>query len=397
MPKKYLKCDGLDLLSRFDISYISTVINSRCNRVLCSCGKVIDADDSDKECECKKNGKYPDTAKNTYTSMTEGSNSVKRNLSPILHEPRAAGEEAFYYEELVAYVDQRCGTISLSVKKNDIMTLSPTAYRLFSGYKFDSISVASVEAAINDSGIKCPDFDSLLRAGKLLDFTHMDKLQRLSNCIESGFEILKDWEFISTHTQCARDLAYPSYYGGRRSSSYTKPEDLCERYEIPVCLVEYLKDPYFKNFIGGYSDIRALDNYPDLVKQMFGYYIAHGKMNKSSVHAFLTQFKQGAFETPKHVECFINFVKKNLYMGDNVFLRCKKVFNYIKDNNLSMDEDHCNWKYFCVCGGMSHFATSCLNGSKAIADDFAFVRETQGIMSAVKRLLAEVKTIAEEG
>ena len=393
MPKKYLTAQDSHLLAQFGISYLETTISSRCDRIFCSCGNVFDNSNGDAVCDCAKNGKYPEGLKKAYQSMSPGRNIIKKDTSKILHEPFNDGRELFYYEELVAFVNSDDGTVSFNVSKVPVLFLSSTEYEIRAGYSYDALAVTLIEQAIKNSGIKNPEFDNVLNIAKMVDCSDRNSLAKLVSTIKDGAKLIADADFVAEHTECVKD--YISRY--HRNIQLEKVEDLCTRYEIPKCLVEFLKDPYFSTFVSGYADTRGLDIFPSAIKEMFKYYVSCKKMDKSSIARFLKYFTPEDFETLNNIDCLINFVRKNLYMGDNVFKNCKDAFEYLKDNGIPVSTDHLNWKYYCGSNGPNWAVPNFPKESpKATIEEFTFVRETQGIVAAAKRLLTEFKAQKEE-
>ena len=53
MAKKYMTANGMELLKRFGISGVDALINSRCSRLYCACGKILE---DESKCSCGGTG-----------------------------------------------------------------------------------------------------------------------------------------------------------------------------------------------------------------------------------------------------------------------------------------------------------------------------------------------------
>ena len=106
---------------------------------------------------------------------------------------------------------------------------------------------------------------------------------------------------------------------------------LCKYFKVPYCFKDYMVDAYFPkafNSSWSFTDITALDVYPEEIKGCFGYYIETGKFARRNISAFMNTFDDEFFDSLDKIKCFIKYLRKNFYMGDDAFKKAKQAFEY---------------------------------------------------------------------
>jgi hypothetical protein len=389
MPKKYLKAENIELLDDFGLKCIYMIINYRCHRIICG-GNVLDVDNSPKKgfCSCEK------CERASQWSFDTGENSVKKKTDVILHITDEKGNIIFYYDELCAFVDS--GIVQFYVKQNPILTLFPDGNFDMSRYKLNLIKIDVLKSAISASGISIPLLQIALEDASLLNYYSADKLETIISSMKNGYEVLYDVDFVKKHSFILSEMLDRTYrFSG---SEYKSAEDIAEKYGIPKCLSKYIDNLHYKKFIDGhnYDDILKLDEYSNTVKNMFSMYVACSKISKADIWNFIRYFDPRELVSDDVAKAFVNFVKKNIYMGDALFSVGHRVYEYLKTHSIPITDDTFNWKYFCVSTGINYSPYSGDSRTRAMIEDFSYIRETQGIIAAMKRLSQNLAVISED-
>ena len=371
--KKYMKAEGVELLKEFNISHFVTTVNNRCERIICSeCLKVSEDTVCDDGCT------YEEGKIKVSKYISTGSNDVFRDTKNI-HVEEISYVMSVFYWELDCIVNQDDGTLKFVKRPIVLLKIKDGKSEVAYGGQFNGVSLKSIKEAIEKAGIECEDLIENIEKANELGYDDYNNFSKYCNLVSNGHTLFADMEFIKTHKKLIKHVInrhYTSYH-------INSDKGISDVFEVPMCLVSHMCDDYF-DFLVGYHDIRALDNHPTEIKGCIAYYVSVGKFKKSTIKQYLNVFEPDDFDTKTKILCFINFVKKNLWMGDSVFDYAKKAFQNAADNGIEINEDTINSKFMF---GMKNMNLLYEKFGHSISDAFVHIKDTQGIVPAMKNLL----------
>lgn len=365
--------ENQELIKEFNIGAINAIINNRCDRTYCRCGAIIE----DGKCSCT----YEEGLEIVRLSMGEGQNIIYRDKDNLYARNEPGNPTEVYYKQLVAYIDMKTGIITFSIQDVVVAKVDNTQFELImpTYYGNGNISVKNLFDVLEKEGIRNEELNNYLKIANGIGFYTFSQLAKYIEFVKRrGFTIFGDEEFAKSHHSLIKQVL-------ERCSStliITNESTMCEYFEIPYCLREFMKDPYFSKMTG-YSDIRAFEEHPTKIKGVFAYYISVGKFNRKTVKSYLEVFRKDFWQDSNSIDCFLNFLRKNLWMGDGVFQKAYAAFQYAINNKHPINESTINSKFL---NGMRNVELLTSSFDKAIADEFHMIRDMQGIVPALKYL-----------
>ena len=380
--KKYMVAEDIELLKEFGISQVETTINFRCDRIICAdCNSVLE---SENPCSCKE---ADDKKKRVYHSMETGENILVKD-SGRLFTREEDGKNIIFYYELLGIINKDTGSIKFVKRPIEFMFVKDNSFEFIRNYGIADVGIGNVLKVLEDNSVHCDRLTKILKLCKTCNYNNWSSLMKYVSMIDNqGHTMFEDEKFVSTHTALIRHVINRGYGNGKINSI----AGICEYFEIPECLVEYTKDPYFPK-IDGYADIRLLDSHPIEIQGCFAYYVASGKFTRRSIKTYMDTFDIEFWDSKNKINYFLTYVKKNLWMGDSVFSKASQAFKYVEEKKFNVSEDTINSKF---CFGMKNVDKFAEKFGVAEADEFHQIRETQGIIPALKQLL--VWTSENEG
>ena len=375
--KKYMVATGIELLKEFNIHHVALVINSRCHRFICSeCNTVSEGTHCVNGCkgtdEQQKFNKYFNTS---YNELYHDNANI--------HVGDIDGRLSVYYWQLDCYVNQATGELAFTKAPMTIFEIDGDTFKAINNRNLHSVALEPVLEAIKKAGISCKSLEHYINISKILGFKNCASMNQFISFVEAGNSLLSDEEFVKTHVKLVTRACNHSY----SSIKITDTDSMCDFFEVPKCLSEYLADDYFDS-LTGYADIRALDAHPVEIQGCFAYYIASGKFKKQTIKAYLNTFDPDFFNSRDKIRCFISYVRKNLWMGENVFTSAFNAFKYAMQKNLPITETYINSKFYI---GMNNVDELSRRFGDAISNEFYQMKETTGIVPALKQLISWVK------
>jgi len=371
--KKYMAAEGIELLKEFNISHIETTINYRCDRIICAdCNTVSDAENP---CSCKRE----DKKKRVYHSMETGENILVKDSGRLFIREEDGAKILFYYE-LIGSIIKETGAIKFFKRPIEFMSVKDNSFTFTMTYGVNEIAISDVLNILEANNVQCDRLMKILKLCKVCNYHNWASLNKYVSMIDvRGHKLFEDEKFVESHTALIRHVINRSYGNGKIDSV----NGICEYFEIPECLVDYTKDPYFSK-IDGYSDIRLLDSHPIEIQGCFAYYIGSGKFTRRTIKTYLDTFDVSFWDSRNKINYFLTYVKKNLWMGDAVFGKAVQTFKYVEEKKFPTNEDTINSKF---CFGMKNVDMFAERFGTAEADEFHQIRESQGIVPALKQLL----------
>jgi hypothetical protein len=379
MAKKYMTCSNLDLLKKWDIPSINTTINSRCNRTLCSCGKLVDGHHH----KCTEN----EGKKSVYHSLNSGKTTLQWANDKLYVEENVKedGEKEYiiYYLTLDIYVNQDSGTLSLSEGNEHVVIFNKEHLDVRPVRYNNRIEISKVKELIYTTlGEEKIAISKYFDIAETLNFEFINNLYEYMRIIQQRkSKLFEDFSFVETHKDLIRELIYS--YG---VYSINTEKDLCNYLKIPKCMYKFTSDPYYSKSLKNYyyKDVVDFEKYPSRIRSWICYYIENGKFTKGSVKEFLNEFTDSFFDNEIKIDCFIKFLMKNQYLGDNVFRQARTVFNYLIENDIEINETTMNNKYYNYTSNYDELSDIV---GVAITNEFQCIKEISGIIAAVKQLL----------
>jgi predicted transcriptional regulator len=318
--------------------------------------------------------------------MSGGENVIHRDTKKLFVQ-RDKEESKIYYRQLIGNVNMSEGVVTFSIQNVYIVTMDKDNFKMTDfSYATGLVLTEDLLEIVEREKLENEEMKKFFRLGRKIGCKIFTSFQKyMSSIISKNHTLFKEEEFVNEHTELIRQVMERGY----SETAITDDEGLCKYFEMPKCLKEFLKDGYFSNMTG-YSDIRNLDNHPQRIKGVFAYYVSVGKFNRKTVKSYLEVFSEDFWKNQTQIDCFLNFIKKNLWMGDNVFMKAFSVFKYAETNNLPISESTINYKFY---QGMKNSILLSDYYGKPISDEFHQVREMQGVVPALKQLIESVKEI----
>lgn len=370
--KKYMLTENIEILKDFDISGLEVLINNRCDRTYCvSCGSVGE----EKTCKCT----WEKDKKIIRASLGTGENTILRDGKHLHHEVEEDGTHVFFYYDVLANVVMGTGVVSFAKRPVKFLSVKDDEFKVISYYGLTDIGIDSVLQILKDNNVNHDSLINMMELCKICGFHSWSYFQKYYVTRQRGHDLMEDVEFVKAHTTLIRKLLGNSYSDEKINSI----EGMCKYLEIPMCLSEYAKDPYFSK-LEGYADIRLFDSHPVEIQGCFAYYISSGKFNRRTIKTYLDTFDIDFWDSRNKISTFLTYVKKNLWMGDAVFVNAMKTFKYVNEKKYEINEDTINSKF---ANGMQNVDAFADKFGSAASDEFHQIRETQGIVPALKQLL----------
>jgi hypothetical protein len=380
--KKYMLAENIEILKEFGISQFVATVNNRCDRFICTkCMKVSEFHSCDSGCEYEENtikvSKYIDTGVNEI--FLDQANIKVEEINSVM---------SVYYWSIQCFVDMDEGILRFEKKPIILMQLKNGTFNAMHCREFNGVSLKAIKEAIENAGIECPDLIDNIKKVNLIGHDSYQQFSKYCQLVKEGHTLFADVNFISTHKKLIRHVMNRSYLTYKINSK----KGISDAYEVPMCLVDYMNDDYF-DLLVGYHDIRMLDKHPVEIQGCIGYYVSVGKFKKGTIKQYLNTFEPSDFDTKEKISCFINFVKKNLWMGDSLFDYAEKAFNCAETAGMPINEETINSKFMFSMKNMNLLYERFGHG---ISDAFMHVKDTQGIVPAMKYLLESLEEEKKE-
>lgn len=371
--KKYMEAENIEVLKDFNFSKIDIVINNRCNRVVCAkCNTVSERWEN--ECSCKKD----ENSRNGSFSVHDGKTVLFRDSEHLHFDVDSDGPFIFYYQ-LVVEINQSMGTMKFSKSPVPILKINGDECNICSNIDSNKIKISDVLEVMKANGICCSKFEKLANLCDICEMRTIAMLYKYGNLIDAGHTLFADEEFVKTHKRLISNVYNRNY----SEINIVDIPSMCEHFEIPECLADSLNDDNFENMTG-YSDIRMLDKHPIEIKGCFTYYVTSGKFTRKFIKSYLDTFQPEFWTSRDLINTFLTYVRKNMWMGQSVFANAMESFAYAKSKGFQINENTINSRFYFGMKNVDAFAE---NFGGAEADEFCHIRDSQGIIAALKQLI----------
>ena len=383
MAKKYMTANGMELLKRFGISGVDALINSRCSRLYCACGKILE---DESKCSCGGTGP------SITVSLGAGDSTIYRKVDELFCGDLPGVEKKpedtrvhIYFNSLVANVNMENGVLSFVSRPVPIMAFDNENIEIYRTYNIRGVLVEDVVSLIKNENINHSKLANILNIAEIMEYKFFEDVAKyFGNVFTYGHSLLANPEFVRKHTVCAQSVIDKS----SERISIVDEASLCKYFKVPYCFKDYMVDAYFPkafNSSWSFTDITALDVYPEEIKGCFGYYIETGKFARRNISAFMNTFDDEFFDSLDKIKCFIKYLRKNFYMGDDAFKKAKQAFEYAEENKLPITENIINAKYLFNMKNSARLTQTFK--AESMSDEFCMIRDTQGIVPAMNQVL----------
>ena len=174
------------------------------------------------------------------------------------------------------------------------------------------VLVEDVVSLIKNENINHSKLTNILNIAEIMEYKFFEDVAKyFGNVFTYGHSLLANPEFVRKHTVCAQSVIDKS----SERISIVDEASLCKYFKVPYCFKDYMVDAYFPkafNSSWSFTDITALDVYPEEIKGCFGYYIETGKFARRNISAFMNTFDDEFFDSLDKIKCFIKYLRKNL-------------------------------------------------------------------------------------